>query len=142
MKKLKNFYFYKFRLRRKYRTLTPPDFQAVNLTMHKSRSNIFITLTDKYSKVITCQTSGSSITSKLKKRKVSPHTIEKIVTNLNKYFIHYKINALQIRLRSKPNVHTFLLFKELTNKGIFIDTVSDCKKLYFTVMRPRKQRRI
>jgi ribosomal protein S11 len=86
----------------------------------KTFSNIFITLTDLCSQVITCKTSGCSGVKNSKRAKKSPYAIENIVKELNVYFKLYNITHVFIILRMKVNTFFRFLLKELAYYGVML----------------------
>jgi ribosomal protein S11 len=115
---------------------------SCNLIIKTSRSNIFITLTDLAHRVIICKTSGSAKVGARKKKKVSPHAIENIISSSTKYLRFYRIRVINIILRIKPNIRVFVLVKALIALHIRIASIIDNRRIIHGAMRSRKIRRI
>ena len=115
---------------------------AANITINRSFSNIFITITDLRKKVVICKSSGSSGVGNLKKSKKSPQAIENIINALVPYFELYKIRNFNIILKVRFSSHVILLVKELHDRGYNIIKFMTRLKVGHNGMRGRKLRRI
>lgn len=119
-----------------------PNKRVAKLHLKKTYTNIFITLTDLWDKVIVCLSAGlCEKSSDSKRRKTSPQAIEVIMESMNKYFLVYEITDVIIDLKMKSNVFFRFLIKELRYYNIKILRVDVKRKLPFVPMRGRKLRR-
>jgi ribosomal protein S11 len=117
-----------------------PPFLAF-LTVKRTYSNVFISLLDRYSRVIITKTSGNFNLGNNKKKKKTPQAVEEIMRGLIEYIKLYNIGSIMIILRCKISPHIYTMVKELLVAGIEIKGYYDKRVVAHNGMRGRKMRR-
>jgi len=96
--------------------------ENARLYLTRSFTNLFLTLTDSVDKVIICKTSGSCGIYGNKRRKVALEALEPIVFNLAKYFELYKIQKVDIIIKTDMPAYIMKLIHELEVLNIGVGT--------------------
>lgn len=115
---------------------------VAKLYLRCSYSNIFLTLTDLNDHVIICHTSGSSDkTTRSKRRKKAPQTIEPIMRKLKPFIDLYNIRNIEIINKTKVSAVFRALVKELEFYNILILSIKWVHILAHNGVRGRKNRK-
>lgn len=132
----------KFKLyKNKFKFRYIKGFRVCKIILRCSLSNIFVSVIDKFGRLIICHTSGSSGVAGSKRRKTAPYAIEKIVSSIYPHFVTHKIKMVDLILKNKIRSPAYFLGRELTRHGIFVSSVKQRKSLAHNGCRPRKLRR-
>jgi ribosomal protein S11 len=116
--------------------------RLANVIFRRTRTNLFITLTDLHNKVVICFSSGSSNVGSSKKKKVSPYAVQPIVSNLINYLRVYRIRNVILVLSTYSRSHVALLTRELFRYGIRVRfIVNRVIRPHNGVKKPKKARK-
>lgn len=107
----------------------------------KSRSNIFITLTDANDNVIIALSSGSVLADRAKKPKISTEAVESIMNVICSYIKNLNIPTIELILRTRINIYINFILKELEIENINVSSFIVKLKRAYNGMRQRKSRR-
>ena len=127
-------------IKKKHFYFGDPPFLAF-LTVKRTYSNIFISLLDRYSRVIITKTSGNFNIGNNKKKKKTPQAVEEIMRGVIEYIKLYDIASIMVILRCKVSPHIYTIVKELLVSGIAIKGYYDKRVIAHNGMRGRKMRR-
>lgn len=115
-----------------------------NIFLKIKYNNMFLTLTDLNNKVIKCESAGSSLHIRNKRKKRIIFTVENMALNLNNIFKQYNIKFLNIisfiRLRGKG--HFKKLIKKLKELDILILKITSRRIIAHNGVKGKNKKRL